>query len=82
MVGAADAGTGAGTGADVDSMTGADSGTASGLTAESVGSTETDMSSVPVLASASGASSASIDGFTSTGVDAMVVMPALAFSGS
>ena len=59
-------------------MTGADSGAGSGLTAESVGSTETDVSSVSVLASACGASSASTDGFASMGVDAMVVMPAVA----
>ena len=63
-------------------MTGADSGTGSGLTAESVGSTETDVSSVSVLASACGASPAPTDGFASMGVEAMVVMPALAFSGS
>ena len=63
-------------------MTGADSGTGSGLTAKSVGSTETDVSSVSVLASACGASPVSTDGFASMGVEAMVVMPALAFSGS
>lgn len=65
MVGAAGAGAGAelGTGvgagvgawsqagADADSMTGADSDAASGLAMESVGSTEMDVSSVPVLAS-------------------------------
>ena len=81
-------GTGAGAGAgiwsqadaDADSMAG--SGTVSGLTAKSVGSTETDVSAVSVLASARGASSASTDGFASAGVEAMVVMPAFAFSGS
>lgn len=96
MVGAAGAGAGAelGTGvgagvgawsqagADADSMTGADSDAASGLAMESVGSTEMDVSSVPVLASARGVSSASTFGLASTGVDTMVVMPALAFSGS
>ena len=92
MVGAAEAGAGAelgtGVGAGVgawsqaDSMTGADSDAASGLAMESVGSTEMDVSSVPVLASACGVSSASTFGLASTGVDTMVVMPALAFSGS
>ena len=68
--------------ADADSMAGSGSGAVSGLTAKSVGSTETDVSAVSVLASARGASSASTDGFASAGVEAMVVMPAFAFSGS
>ena len=80
----AEAGAGAGiwsqADADADSMAG--SGTVSGLTAKSVGSTETDVSAVSVLVSARGASSASTDGFASAGVEAMVVMPAFAFSGS
>ena len=81
-------GTGAGAGAgiwsqadaDADSMAG--SGAVSGLTSKSVGSAETDVSAVSVLASARGASYASTDGFASAGVEAMVVMPAFAFSGS
>ena len=84
------AGTGAGAGAGIwsqaaagtDSMQGAGSGVASGLISESAGSTVTGASTAAVSTSICVAFSFSTLDFASTGVEAMVVMPALAFSGS
>ena len=63
-------------------MTGAGSGTGSGLTAESAGFTVTGASTAAVSNSTCIALSFSTLDFASMGVDAIVVMPALAFSGS
>ena len=63
-------------------MTGADSGVVFGLIVESAGSTVTGASAAAVSTSTCVAFSFSMLGFVSTGVEAMVVMPALAFSGS
>lgn len=63
-------------------MTGAGSGVASGLIAESADFTVTGASVAAVSTSTCVAFPFSTLDFVSTGVDAMVVMPALAFSGS
>ncbi len=96
MVGAAGArvgtaaGTEAGAGAGIwsqaeagtDSMTGAGFSVVFGLIVESAGFTVTGASAAVVSTSTCVAFSFSTLGFASMGVDAMVVMPALAFSGS
>ena len=96
MVGAAGAGVGAAAGAEAgagagiwsqaavgtDSMTGAGSGVVFGLNVESAGFTLTGASAAVVSTSTCVAFSFSTLDFASTGVDAMVVMPAFAFSGS
>ena len=84
------AGTGAGAGAGIwsqaevgtDSMAGAGSSVVFGLIVESAGFTVAGASAAAVSTSTCVAFSLSTLGFASMGVDAMVVMPALAFSGS
>ena len=63
-------------------VVGAGSVVASGLTTESAGSTVAGVSATAVSTSDCVVLSFSTFGFASTGVDAIVVMPALAFSGS
>ena len=96
MVGTAGAGVGAAAGAEADagagiwpqaeagtdSMTGVGSGVVSGLIVESAGSTVMGASAAEVSTSTCVAFSFSTLDFASMGVEAMVVMPALAFSGS
>lgn len=68
--------------AGTDSMTGANSSVVFGLIVESAGFTVTGASAASVSTSTCVALSFSTLDFASMGVDAMVVMPALAFSGS
>ena len=68
--------------AGTESMTGAGSSVASGLIVESAGFTVTGASAAAVSTSTCVAFSFSTLDFASMGVDAMVVMPAFAFSGS
>lgn len=96
MAGAAGVGVGAAAGAEAgagagiwsqaavgtDSMTVAGSGVVFGLVVESAGFTVTGASATAVSTSTCIAFSFSTLDFASMGVDAMVVMPALAFSGS
>ena len=94
MAGATGAGAGTIAGAKACSLTGVTSTTGTGsvpstdsvptfgIAAESADSTIAGASTAAVSSSTCGAFSFSMLGFVSTGVEAMVVMPALAFSGS